>query len=197
MSLILHRTASIVATESYRVLRAFVRASEVKSLTLCAGLFIQLVHVQDVSATSEDKFSNSAAKKVSLHVVTVKASAPREENEAVGSLRMSESLVPLRQKLSMLPFRSFEIMSDSRVIVSMKKRHQIDFADGHRLVVRPLYLREDGTICLWLRWKDKEGVNLLDSRIYVPRGESVLAGAEQTPTSGLILAIDVAPAESE
>jgi hypothetical protein len=172
-----------------------VRYSEKLRLLLLASVCIAFQTAQAERhirvPTSEGKTSS-----VSLHVRALRASDPKgnanNSDEKDNQIKLSSTLIPFQRKLATLPFRSFELMSEEEAVVSLKKKHHIQLINGHHLVVRPLFLREDGNICLWLRWQDKEGMKLLDSRIHVPLGETVLAGVEQSPTSGMVLTIDVA-----
>ncbi len=59
-------------------------------------------------------------------------------------------------------------------------------------MLRPIAVDGDN-ICLWLKWKDKAGTELLDTRLRFVAGESMLTGTDHMPDAGLILAIRVEP----
>ncbi len=141
--------------------------------------------------------SNKQRKNITVDVRTLKASeiVPDEDPLAGMSmpkreLRLDQRLEDLRGKLQRLNYRTFRLVSSERKSMPMIRRETINLGNGHTLIVRPIGSDAD-TICLWLKWQDQTGSPILDTRVHVPRNESILTGTDHTLDSGLILAISV------
>lgn len=133
-------------------------------------------------------------------VVTVRAI------EAEGSLPLSENMQStperdveldprvedLRQKLARLPFSTFRLVSSEEENVTLMGRRKIHLANGQSLCVRPVE-RNGETITMWLKWKDTDGMSILDTRLNFALNESMVAGVEGQENTGVILAVRVSP----
>ena len=76
----------------------------------------------------------------------------------------------------------------------MLQKEVLPLVNGHTLAVRPLYVSPN-RIGLWLKWLDKGGVEILDTRLHFDPGESMLTGTDgNRGDKGVVLAIDVKPA---
>ena len=127
---------------------------------------------------------------VEVNVRVVKAE--NDIDDGYTSPRLDVRLDDIRAKLEQLPFRHFSYLSSERVIIPIKRKQIVTFASGQTLALRPVYCEQE-KIGLWLRWSEKNGDEILDTRLHVNPGESMLAGTDSSPTTGLILAIDVEP----
>lgn len=136
-------------------------------------------------------FAESLANEaVTVSVRTVKAAKNTQSGD---SLDLDSRLEDLRGKLKGLGFGSFRLVStDSRKVV-IEHREIIALGNGTTLTVRPLYAK-GSRVGMWLKWQDPSGDNLLDTRMHFAQGESMIAGADQTGDTGILLAIDVNPA---
>ncbi len=107
---------------------------------------------------------------------------------------LDSRLSDLRPRLEKLSFRSYRLISDETRSIGLTRREVFIMNDGAHLSVRPLYL-EKGKVGMWLKWEDKLGMPLLDTRMQFSPGESFLTGTDHNPASGIILAVDVALGE--
>ena len=109
---------------------------------------------------------------------------------------VSENLYDLNKKLKKLNYKHYKLLGTRKQQVALKKKTDINLADGHILTVRPLYLtpgEKSSRIGMWLHWADKSGMEILDTRMHFTCGEAMVTGMEQTSKDGRILAIDVTP----
>lgn len=139
----------------------------------------------------------AARKNIIVDVRTLKASDMIVEDEQAATmsvpmqdLKLDQRLEDLRPKLQRLNYRSFKLVASAHKSLPMTRRETIGLSNGHTLTVRPIG-SDDDTICLWLKWEDQAGNPILDTRVHVPRNESILAGTDHSADSGLILAISV------
>ena len=139
--------------------------------------------------------------KVLITVRTIEAQGRIEETETDQQIpvRIDGRLADLADKLKKLPFRGFVFLSADKRAISVRKKELISLVNGQTLALRPLYseLVPGGSqkIGLWLRWQDRAGAEILDTRMHFDDGQSMIAGTDQAkdPLSGLILAVQVAP----
>jgi hypothetical protein len=128
-----------------------------------------------------------------VEVRTIKAEGLLKENtEASGEVTVDHEIQDLTPQLERLHYSEFHLVDQQSVVLPPRKRRKLELADGHRIVIRPVAVDGDN-ICLWLNWKDREGMQLLDTRLRFVAGESMLTGTDHTPEKGLILAIRVQP----
>jgi len=109
---------------------------------------------------------------------------------ATQPVRLDPNIADLRSKLSRLNFRSYKLISVNDKVIPLTKRGTITFNGGDTLNFRPLYMEND-KVGMWLRWEDKQGISLLDTRVHFAPGESFVTGTDSSNYTGLILAIDV------
>lgn len=138
--------------------------------------------------------------RVLVRVRAVKASEAIEEDrsqEEVSEIprEVDTTISDLVPQLKKLHFKTFRLISSEEKIIPPRKKEIIQLVSGNTLLVRPLY-SEHEKICLWLKWKDKSGMEVLDTRMHFAPGESLLTGTDSAPDSGLILAINVNPVEN-
>lgn len=163
------------------------------------GLVLSVLLSVPAPAWSEDEVSD-----VTLHMRTIKAngaiqqreSAPRAQGlaapEAAPSpaLEIDGRLADLKSKLSRLPYTNFRLLSTHDVPVLLRRKTTIRLDNGQLLNVRLLYADAE-RVGMWVRWSDKDGMELLDSRMHFKCDEPVVTGATNTTDSAVILALDV------
>ena len=152
-------------------------------------LFSLLLSVPNVEA-ERNQFSRLAkegTKQVTITVRKVRAATGKKKKLAVDN-----GIKDLSSKLQKLPFTRFKLLSTYSEIVPVANRRTISIGEGHNLTLRPLYI--DGKkVGMWLRWQDHSGMKLLDTRMHLTSGESMITGTDAAAGSGVILAIDVEP----
>ena len=151
-------------------------------LAVCGLLFAES---SGVEAAAQDGGPSS----VIVNIRAVRASDPAGV-DSVGERKVDERLQDLSRKFHQLPFRTFSLVAAERRLISIKRRESIGLTSGQTLTVRPLYADKERA-GMWLRWQEADGAEILDTRLYVAYGESVIAGTDHAPGSGMILAIDV------
>lgn len=107
-----------------------------------------------------------------------------------GEVLIDSSIQDLAVQLRQLPFKRFKLAEERSGRLSMKSKGTMKFSSGDKVQVRPLY-EEDGRVCLWFRWTDGSGMQVLDTRLYVEPGTSILAGTESSDEKALVFAVGV------
>jgi hypothetical protein len=105
---------------------------------------------------------------------------------------LEPQLQDLRTQLETLPYDSFKIVSNEKIVLPIKKSNNLALSNGHSVVLKPLSVN-GREISLWLNWKDESGDCLLDTRMHFDSSEAMIAGTDHSPDSGLLLAINVRP----
>lgn len=126
---------------------------------------------------------------ITVSVRAVHASQPASKD---GTEREVDSdLHDLRAKFDQLPFHAFRLLSEQKEVVPFKKKQTFRLPNSQTLTVRPLAI-ENNKVSLWLKWQEKGGEDILDTRMHFGCGESMLTGVDsEAPDSGVILAITV------
>ncbi len=137
-----------------------------------------------------DNAAPRVSKDVQLEIVVVRASIPFEGENRVGERNFPPSLSSIRGLLTAVPYRSFQMIENRALQISLKQKKRLAIGDSQLLLIRPLYIRDD-RLCLWLKWKDQRGMSVLDSRMHIELGQSMVAGVEGEGNNALILAIRV------
>lgn len=128
---------------------------------------------------------------VSLVVRMIKASGVMEKNRDHHSApEIDARLDDIKINLEQLPYRKFSFISTIEVPVAMRKRKTIRLPGANVLDVRLLYIDKDKT-GMWVQWSDKEGSEVLDSRLHFYSGESVVVGTDATDDAAYILALGI------
>lgn len=109
---------------------------------------------------------------------------------AVKKARIDRRIMDLRLKLQPLQYNSYKLLSSQSFRVPVRKKHIVRLADGDTLIMR-LHYKDERRIGLWLKWRDKDGMEVLDTRIHFSPGESMVTGVERAANEGIILAIGV------
>lgn len=128
---------------------------------------------------------------VTVHIRTVRASDFCTSGKRT-RMRIDPKLEDIRSKLEKLQYRSYKLLSTSSAEMKLKNRETVSLGNGQTLTIRPLYIKPERA-GLWLKWNDRSGDGILDTRMHFAPGESVITGTENSADSGIILAIDVEP----
>lgn len=111
-------------------------------------------------------------------------------------IELDRRISDLQSKLENLHYRQFRLVASYQDVVEIMKKQTMLLELGQRLMVRPLYMRDD-KIGLWLRWVDSDGAELLDTRMHFKPGESIVTGVDNSGERGTILAINVSAADAD
>jgi hypothetical protein len=149
-----------------------------------------LVPSPGLSEGREERPEHSS-ESITFRVRTVQAMENLSPEQVSSEERVVDSnLGDLKDKFNKLPFRTFKLVDTQERQVTLKKRELIRLPNGDSLAVRPLHL--DGEkISIWLKWQDKSGASILDTRLHFHCGESMITGTDGTSDNGLVLAINV------
>lgn len=139
---------------------------------------------------------DSVAESVTVRVRAIRAetAAPGGESNEHKTIHCERALRDINAKLKKLPFRTFTLVSSQAETIELRKKETLYLAGGNELTIRPLY-SEDGKVGLWLRWIDHDGAKVLDTRMHLATGESMVAGADAGEDAATVLAIDVNPSD--
>lgn len=99
----------------------------------------------------------------------------------------------LTSKLSQLHFKSFKLVADETRNLAFDRTASLELGDGHALSIKPSY-RAKNKVCLWLRWVDTKGLEVLNTKLHLRSGEAVVTGTEEGSDTGTVLAISAVPA---
>lgn len=105
--------------------------------------------------------------------------------------KIDPRLSDIREKLMKLPFLHFRMIGQQQSVVSLKRKYIIDLPGGHVLALRPLYV-EGPRVGMWMRWRERDGADVLDTRVHFNCGESMITGTDNA-YGGAVLAITVSP----
>lgn len=139
--------------------------------------------------------AQAAPHSVVVEVRTVEASGaiPASPQSLVPVSDIDSRIEDLRVKLQKLHYKTFRLLGVQSQVVPLMQKSSLSLANGHSLLVRPLYILP-GRIGLWLKWSDRSGMEVLDTRLHFDPGESMLTGTDADGDKGVVLAIDVKPA---
>lgn len=133
---------------------------------------------------------------IKLSVRTIQASGPSEQqlsDDAQGSkerqIHVDGALNDLQPKLAHLPFSHFHLLSRKEETITLRKKNSLQLPNGQSLIFRPIYM-DTRKVGLWLNWRDKDGSEILNTRLHFDSQDSVLTGTDCAQNEGLILAIN-------
>ena len=147
-----------------------------------------------------DEIDSTANKVLNTRLVQVHVRAVRGQNDPNGHGYCDDRLSDIKDKLKRLHYQNFRLVADEDRSIALNRRTTINITPQSTLTLRPLYM-EDGKIGMWIKWRDSEESSLLDTRVHLVPGQSMLIGAEDeanlkdasAATGGIILAIEVKP----
>lgn len=179
-----------------------------RKLSLCITAFVTFLSVdayaevavpaQGVSTQREVEVPEAKAEpeyRITIRAVEARIAAPdsRGQNRAM----VDDRLKDIRTKLEQIErFNQFSMVSSFERVMRLKQVEQIDLIGGQILRIKPVSFNPP-RVCLWLRWEDSNGEEILDSRMHFNTADSVLAGMEkESEQESLILAINAVPVAS-
>lgn len=163
--------------------------------TAFRAIATMMLFVSAEAARADGPFESMSGRSISMSVRTIQAKEllRGHEAEVSGGRSVDSSLSDLRSKFEKLPFKTFKLVDSQEQIVPIKRKETLRLPNGQVLIVRPLSIDEEKA-SIWLKWQDKGGEDLLDTRMHFGCGESMLTGVDSAHDSGVILAISVKPA---
>jgi hypothetical protein len=164
------------------------RLTFVSAFTLLLGVLTFDAHAADgdLSPTT-----------VTLFVRAIQATSPfqqerpRAENVATKeatSSQLDPELKDIEARLINLPFSRFQLLASKNETITIKQKNSLQLPNGQKLILRPMYM-DHKKVGLWLNWRDKDGSEILNTRVHFDSSESVITGTDCSHDQGLILAI--------
>lgn len=147
--------------------------------------------------TAETIANDNAPTTVTLSVRAIQASAPTERgketaerSDATQSNRtqLDPELKDIEGRLINLPFSRFQLLASKNETITIKQKNSLQLPNGQKLTFRPMYM-DHKKVGLWLNWRDKDGSEILNTRVHFDSNESVVTGTDCAHDQGLILAI--------
>jgi hypothetical protein len=135
---------------------------------------------------------------IKISVRAIQASEPcasetaRVDNDR--KIHFDKSISDLEARLSQLPFNHFQLLSTKEETLASKARDSVQLPNGHTLMFRPIYA-DHKKAGLWIDWRDRDGSEILNTRIHFDTEDSILTGTDCSSDKGLILAIRAAAAQ--
>jgi len=105
------------------------------------------------------------------------------------SLSIDSRIEDIAHKLEKLHYQSYRLIGSHDKIVPVRRRETINLSSGHTLSVRCLYVK-DQRVGMWIKWRDGNGMEVLDTRMHFDSGESMITGTDGHSDTGIILAIN-------
>ena len=127
---------------------------------------------------------------VVVQVRTIRASERNNKAKTSQALVVDPRLEDIHEKLAKLGFRKFQQIASQEQNLAFRQKETLNLGDGQTLTLRPLYI-EDHRIGMWLKWLDRSGAALLDTRMHFDCGENLLTGTDGNADDGVVLAIGV------
>ncbi|MDZ4784990.1 MAG: hypothetical protein SGJ02_02825 [bacterium] len=151
----------------------------------CASPLIFIIGVSNIFADDNSVF-------ISVRAIQASRVTTNQVNQAGHKVlrEISPEIVDIKGKLRKLNYNSFNLIGSENKIVPINTKESFTLSDGQKVTLRPVS-KKDGKVCLWINWKDQNGMNLLDTRLHFSGPETMITGTDATPESGMILAIDV------
>ena len=147
------------------------------------------LHVRTVRATHTAELQQARAAVNELPGVKSFAGSGSRKGKKSG-VHIDEKLRDLGRKLRQLPYKSYHMLSSQHVPVPVDQRQELSLSGGQVLKYRLIYVNKK-KVGMWLRWEDRFGQELLDTRMHFSCSESMVTGTENSDNSGSILAVRV------
>lgn len=155
----------------------------------------EAVPVRNLIERGSEGTNQELAERVAVDVRVLSATDPVDEAapHAGSPMVVDARIRDLTSKLEPLHYRTFRLQYEERIVLSLLKREKVSLKDGHELILRPVYLDGD-RVGLWFRWTDRQGNKILDTRVHLTCGESIVAGTDaESGKRGIILALSAHP----
>jgi hypothetical protein len=151
-----------------------------------------LVGLLPVDALTEE--NDRSPTTVMLSVRAIQASTPIERDKdgqarpTAPSAQLDPELRDIEGSLSNLPFARFQLLASKNETITIKQKNSLQLPNGQKLTFRPMYM-DNKKVGLWLNWRDKDGSEILNTRVHFDANDSVVTGTDCAHDQGLILAI--------
>ncbi len=160
---------------------------------IAQALVISLFMSPDV-VFGESKADNNdqSPTTVVLSVRAIQATAPTagipENTVHARAPQLDSELKDIEGRLINLPFSNFQLLTSKQETITIKQKNSLQLPNGQKLTFRPMYM-DQKKVGLWLHWRDKDGSEILNTRVHFDSNESVVTGTDCAHDQGLILAI--------
>lgn len=134
---------------------------------------------------------SSVCESVKVDVRTVMGSKSLDQ-AAMKTPTVDPKIEDLKVQLAHLHYADYKMLAHRSVVVPVTSKRVIRLSDGHRLTLRPIYANAE-RVGMWMKWNDRSGEKVLDTRLHFDCMKNVLTGLETNEDKGLILAIKVTP----
>jgi hypothetical protein len=148
-------------------------------------------------AAADSSANDNAPTTVTLSVRAIQASAPTEGDKETAErsdttqsnrAQLDPELKDIESRLINLPFSRFQLLASKNETITIKQKNSLQLPNGQKLTFRPMYM-DHKKVGLWLNWRDKDGSEILNTRVHFDSNESVVTGTDCAHDQGLILAI--------
>ena len=167
----------------------------VKIFTHAIGVMVLLcLGAGSAAAQTSQPASHNAAKSPSIHIRCIHALGLLDDESLAKreKIMVDTRLRDIDRELHALPFEVYQQLDEATLPVSLKKKQDMKLVTGQMLKLRLIAETPTGLV-LWLRWQDRGGTLLLDTKINLEYGNNVIAGAESVNKSGAILVLEASP----
>lgn len=123
-----------------------------------------------------------------LEIRTIEASELLQGDAPGVDRSIDARIEDLRSQLERLHYRNFRLMAAQRERVLPRRKTIFPLAHGHQLAVKPLYI-DGNRVGVWMRWVDGSGAEVLDTRMHLTCGESLITGTDRDADQGVVVAI--------
>jgi hypothetical protein len=158
-----------------------------KTVTLLTvAVFLDLCSICTVHAAEPPEFPI----RVEVRTIRAEGALSQEQRGQATPVALDSRIADLASQLERLEYANFKMVDLQSLVIQPRKRIKIELSEGQQLTLRPIAV-EGEQLCLWLRWRDRTGMQLLETRLRFTLGQSMLTGTDHAPDKGLILAIKV------
>lgn len=141
--------------------------------------------VETTSAATTTKSVNDS-QNVLIRLMVIEG-RDKDSADQHNSIQFDSNLKSVSSKLLSLPFRSYSLLKKQDVDLPINEKQELYIHDN-KIQMRQLGA-EKNKFCIWLRWDDESGMNLIDTRLHLRPGETMILGSDATSDSGVILAL--------
>lgn len=166
------------------------------SVWICSSAFVSVVvgQAQELDQPAVDRVQLVKIRVRTLEGLDLeKVDSPRRlgrRHVRSSPINVQKVIEDLRGKLSTLPYHNYRLLNTYERNIELHSKSELDLGGGQKLYLKPLSKKGE-KVCLWLSWKDEQGAEIIDTRMHLSAGQSMITGTEKLPDSGVILALDV------
>jgi hypothetical protein len=151
--------------------------------------------IEHENGESNEKIDNSTVSRfmVTLRMIEAKE---RETGELHQKVKFASSLKQISAKLLPLPFKSYSLASQQNFSIDLNALKELTLYNQSTIKMKVL-AHSRNKICMWLRWDDNTGLNLIDTKIYLKPGDTMILGSDSASDEGVVLAVDAGVVSGE